>query len=85
MAAWQLTCLKVSLQISTCLFKVMMMKKIGVFLLLVMFLSGCGSSDVSNKIGDEAYNISFESYDGTQVHLEDYRGKTVYLLAWTTT
>jgi major membrane immunogen (membrane-anchored lipoprotein) len=52
---------------------------------LALLLGGCGSSDISNKIGDEAYPISLESFDGTKVDLEDYRGKTLYLMAWTTT
>jgi uncharacterized protein YcfL len=61
------------------------MKKIIILFLLVLFVTGCNSSEITNKVGDQGYAITLESFDGNKVSLEDYRGKTVYLFAWTTT
>jgi cytochrome c biogenesis protein CcmG, thiol:disulfide interchange protein DsbE len=66
------------------------MKRITIVMLLLsmLFLFGCGSeteSGTGTEVGDQAYNFELEDYEGNEVKLSDFEGKTVYVLAWTTT
>ncbi len=63
-----------------------------VIIVLVLSLMACDSKEDNNSelvvgydIGDLAYNIEVENIDGEVVKLSDFKGKKVYLLAWTST
>ncbi|MBJ2354965.1 redoxin domain-containing protein [Sphaerochaeta sp. S2] len=61
------------------------MKKVGVFILLMIVLLVSCSSETGSEIGDTAYDFEVEDKDGNLVRLSDYKGKTVFVLAWATT
>lgn len=63
------------------------MKKIVLLLMIMVFISsvGCTSEGGGSAIGDQAYDFEIEDIDGNKVRLSDFEGKTVFLLAWTTT
>lgn len=61
-----------------------------IILTLILGLTSCGSKGNSNsetgyEIGDLAYDIEIEDINGEVVNLSDFRGKKVYILAWTST
>lgn len=53
--------------------------------LMVIVMVGCEPSGSGAAIGDTAYDFEVEDFDGQVKKLSDFRGKTVFLLAWTTT
>lgn len=61
-----------------------------IILTLILGLTSCGPKGNSNsetgyEIGDLAYDIEIEDINGEVVNLSDFRGKKVYILAWTST
>jgi cytochrome oxidase Cu insertion factor (SCO1/SenC/PrrC family) len=63
------------------------MKKIVLLILVLMFLltMGCGNEGSGSAIGDQAYDFEVQDDQGNLVKLSDFKGKTVFLLTWTTT
>lgn len=58
-----------------------------IILLLTLSFISCSSvkSDTGFNIGDKAFNIAVEDLDGNETKLSDFKGKKVFLLAWTST
>ena len=61
-----------------------MLKKTLLLMIMVLFLTGC-SSDVTNKIGDIGYDFEMENFQGETLNIGDFKGKTLYVLAWSST
>lgn len=63
------------------------MKKVFVLLisLSLLFLVGCSNGSGGSEVGDQGYDFEIENYNGESVKLSDFKGKTVFILAWTTT
>lgn len=64
------------------------MKKVGIIstmvLIILMVFTSC-TSESGSEIGDSAYDFEVEDSDGNLVKLSDFEGKTVFVLAWSTT
>lgn len=61
------------------------MRKLAVLLIvLILSLVACNDS-TGAEIGNQAYDFEIQDYMGEVVNLSDFQGKTVFLLAWTTT
>lgn len=63
------------------------MKNFLLILIITISLVGCStnSSGSGFRIGDKAYNIEVEDINGSSVKLNDFKGKKVFILAWTST
>jgi len=55
-------------------------------MLLVLVLASCETNkETGSSVGDRVYNIAVEASNGDTVHIDDFNGKTIFLLAWTST
>ena len=62
----------------------MLKKTLVLMIVSLIFLTSC-SSDVTNKVGDIGYDFEMENFDGETLNLSEFQGKTLYVLAWSTT
>lgn len=58
--------------------------KLGILCVAVVSMTAC-SSEVTNRVGDTAYDFQVEDDEGEDVKVSDFQGQALYIIGWSTT